>query len=67
MKAVKKAVDVTGFFHQCEVKFGVKPVVNACSEILELEQKKGDTIVSYFRCVNCGTMFSVTYKQVTVE
>jgi len=33
-------------------------------ELEALEQKKGDTIISYFECTNCGHRVAFSYKKV---
>lgn len=62
-------VFVTGVFHQCKVKMGIKPVVNPMEEIESLERKQKNkdgsmSYVSFFICSSCGERVSFSYKKV---
>lgn len=66
---VENKVVVTGVFHQCKVKYGIKPEISPCQELEGIEQrKKGkdgrEFVISFFECVGCGHRVAFSYREV---
>lgn len=68
-----KGVKIQAVHHLCSVDYGIKANVHPCDEVESMEQRRAtkmkdgtpaELIVSYMRCRDCGSTFSIAYIEV---